>query len=224
MKYFKDKTAEQTFSLCLLISCVVLMLFCAIVRLCGGLWFAADLDGVPVPNEFWQEMIMALLLAFELVFVYKILCRTQWVVCIIISVLEALIGILIGYLTSENRLATNLFYMACILIIPILFVRKWWSIFENALLYGLSTLYGIVFLVGRIGNTDIGTYNFIVNVLSAIDFKIFFVALYLFINYFGGIKIWKWTIFRKDLKTRKTPMAVVVPFGSSATKNPPTKT
>lgn len=224
MRYFKNKTAEQTFSICLLISCVALMLFCAIVRLCGGLWFAADLDGVPVPNEFWQEVIMGLLLAFELVFVYKILCRAKWSVCVIIAVVETIFGILIGYLTESNRIATSLFYMACILIIPIFFVRKWWSVLENALLYGISTLYGIVFLVGRIGNTDIATYNFIINVLSAIDFKIFFVALYLFINHFGGIKLWKTTIFKKDLRTRKTPTEEVVPFGSSATKNPPTKT
>lgn len=224
MKYFKDKTAEQTFSLCLLISCVAIMLFCAIVRLCGGLWFAADLDGVPVPNEFWQEVIMGSLLIFELVFVYEILCRAKWLVCIIIAVTETAIGILIGYLTGSDRLATNLFYMACILIIPIFFVRKWWSILENALLYGLSTLYGIVFLVGRIGEIQYGNYDFIINVLSTIDYKLFIVSLYLFIYYFGGVRIWKWKIFNKDLRTKKILTAEGARSGLWATKNPRTKT
>ena len=77
MKYFKDKSAEQIFTLCLLVSCVIVMLFCAIVRLCGGLWFTADLDSVPVPSEFWQQFIKACLLVFELSFTYKILCRTN---------------------------------------------------------------------------------------------------------------------------------------------------
>lgn len=57
-EYFRSKNAEQIFTLSLLIGCVGVMIFCAIVRLCGGLWFTADLESVPVPNEFWQTIIM----------------------------------------------------------------------------------------------------------------------------------------------------------------------
>lgn len=191
-EYFSDKTGEQIFVLCLLISCIAVMLLCVIARLCGILWFAADLTAVPVPSEFWQEVIMAALMIFELLFVYKILCRTKWWICFCISVIETLIGILIGYLTDGNNIATNIFYLACILIIPIFFVRKWYSILENALLYAISMLYGVIFLVGRIGGVDENSaYNFIYNVLGTIDYKIFIVSLYLFIKYFGGIKLWK---------------------------------
>lgn len=203
-EYFSNKSGEQIFVLCLLVSCVAVMLLCVIARLCGILWFAADLEIVPVPNKFWQEVIMAALMIFELLFVYKILCRTKWWICFCISVIETLIGILIGYLTNGNNIATNIFYLACILIIPIFFVRKWYSILENALLYAISMLYGVIFLVGRIGGVDENSaYNFIYNVLGTIDYKIFIVSLYLFIKYFGGIKLWKTQkrlIFQTDLK------------------------
>ena len=203
-EYFSDKSGEQIFVLCLLVSSVAVMLLCVIARLCGILWFAADLEAVPVPNKFWQEVITAALMIFELLFVYKILCRTKWWICFCISTIETLIGILIGYLTNGNNIYTNIFYLICILIIPIFFVRKWYSILENALLYVISMLYGIIFLVGRIGGVDENSaYNFVYNVLGTIDYKLFIVSLYLVIKYFGGIRLWKTQkrlIFQTDLK------------------------
>ena len=203
-EYFSDKSGEQIFVLCLLVSSVAVMLLCVIARLCGILWFAADLEAIPEPNRFWQEVIMAALMIFELLFVYKILCRTKWWICFCISVIETLIGILIGYLTNGNNIATNIFYLICILIIPIFFVRKLYSILENALLYVISMLYGIIFLVGRIGGVDENSaYKFVYNVLGTIDYKLFIVSLYLVIKYFGGIRLWKTQkrlIFQADLK------------------------
>lgn len=200
--YFSSKTPEQILSLCLLIVTSFAMLLCVIARLCGCLWFAADLTSVKEPSRFWQEVIKGALLVFELVFVYKILCRASWLVCFGIAVVETLVGILLGK-TISNTIVSNLFYMACILFIPIFFVRSWFSLLENAILYCLSMLYGIVFLVGRIGGIgDLG-YSFIESVLGAIDFKLFFVALYLVVKYFGGIRLWKTQkrlIFQKDLR------------------------
>lgn len=200
--YFHSKTPEQIFSLCLLIVTSFTMLLCVIARLCGCLWFAADLTSVKEPSRFWQEVIKGALLVFELVFVYKILCRASWLVCFGIAVVETLVGILLGE-TISNTIVSNLFYMACILFIPVFFVRSWFSLLENAILYCLSMLYGIVFLVGRIGGIgDLG-YSFIESVLGAIDFKLFFVALHLVVKYFGGIRLWKTQkrlIFQKDLR------------------------
>ena len=200
--YFSSKTPEQILSLCLLIVTSFTMLLCVIARLCGCLWFAADLTSVKEPSRFWQEVIKGALLVFELVFVYKILCRASWLVCFGIAVVETLVGILLGE-TISNTIVSNLFYMACILFIPVFFVRSWFSLLENAILYCLSMLYGIVFLVGRIGGIgDLG-YSFIESVLGAIDFKLFFVALYLVVKYFGGIRLWKTQkrlIFQKDLR------------------------
>ena len=97
--------------------------------------------------------------------------------------------------------------MACILFVPIIFVRKWYSILENILLYAISMLYGVIFLVGRIGGIDdTAAYNFVVGVLGTIDYKLFIVSLYLVIKYFGGIKLWKKQkrlIFQADLPMKK---------------------
>ena len=202
-EYFSNKTGEQIFVLCLLVTCVAVMLLCLITRLCGVLWFAADLEAIKEPSKFWQEVIKGALLVFELIFVYKILCRASWFICFIIAVLQTVCIIIIGCF-SNNTIITNIFNMACILIIPIFFVRKWWSILENALLYGISMLYGIIFLVGRIGIfNDESAYNFIVSVLGTIDYKIFIVCIYLVIKYFGGIRLWKTQkrlIFQADLR------------------------
>lgn len=190
--FFRTKTPEQTFSFILLIFSLLLMFLCAIARLAGILWFSADLSSVETPSRFWQEFISAALLIFELIFVYKILCRTKWSICFAIAIAEALTGILIGYLTCGNETINNLFYMICILFIPVLFRREWFSIIESAILYAVSMVYGILFCVGRIGDVSQEfTYNFIYGVLGAIDFKLFFVVLYLVVKNFGGIRLWK---------------------------------
>lgn len=189
--YFKNKTGEQIFALCLLISVILLMLFCAIVRLCGGLWFAADLSKITAPSKFWQETVKATLLVFELLFVYKILCRTSFFTCFGIAIAETLVGILLGE-TVNNSIVSNLFYMACYFIIPLCFRREWFSLLESAILYGLQILYSVLFMVGRIGGIDENAaYTFAFGIISAIDYKLFIVAMYLFIKYFGGIKLWK---------------------------------
>lgn len=189
--YFKNKTGEQVFSLCLLISVTLIMLFCAIVRLCGGLWFAADMSKITAPSKFWQETVKATLLIFELLFVYKILCRTHFFTCFCIAIAETLVGILLGE-TVNNSIVSNLFYMACYFIIPLCFRREWFSLLESAILYGLQLLYSVLFMVGRIGGIDENAaYTFAFGIISTIDYKLFIIAMYLFIKYFGGIKLWK---------------------------------
>lgn len=193
-EYFRTKTSEQIFSLCLLIGIVALMLFCAIVRLCGGLWFMADLSGIKEPSKAWQEIIKGALLTFELVFIYKMLCRTKWWVCLIISIAETGLGILISYFarnTGYGQIFVNIFYMLCMFAIPLPFVRHWFSLIDSAVVYGLGILYSLTFMVGRIGNLEIGTFNFVMSVMGTIDYKLFMVSLFLIINYFGGIRLWK---------------------------------
>lgn len=201
-EYFNKRTSEQIFSLCLLIGIVVLMLFCAIVRLCGGLWFTADLSSIKEPNEAWREIIKGALLTFELIFVYKLLCRANWWICFIISVVETGIGIMLGY-TISNEIVTNIFHMACLFIIPLPFVRHWFCLIDCVVLYASEILYSLLFMVGRIGSLDVNAgFNFVYSVLGAIDSKLFTVAIYLAIKYFGGIKLWKRQkrlILQKDL-------------------------
>lgn len=203
-EYFSDKSGEQIFVLCLLVGSIAVMLLCVIARLCGILWFAADLEAIPVPNDFWQEVVMVLLLAFELIFVYKILCRASWKICFIIAITQAIICELLGLFIENSNTIINIFNLICYFIIPIFFVKHIFSIVESAILYGLELAYAVLFLVGRIGNIDIdAAYNFIYNVLGTIDYKFFIVSLYLVVKYFGGIKLWKTQkrlIFQKDLR------------------------
>lgn len=206
-EYFSTKTGEQIFSLCLLIAVVAVMLFCAIVRLCGGLWFTADLDSIDEPSVFWQEVIKGALLIFELIFTYKILCRTSWFISFCIAFVETVIGIVIGSFIETEYILT-IFYFLCTMIIPVCFVRSWKTLLESIIFYAICSLYGLIFLVGRIGNisiTESYSTNFIYSVLGSIDYKLFFVCLYLIIKYFGGFKLWKKQkrlIFQTDLTTK----------------------
>lgn len=184
---FRKKTPEQVFSFCLFIGCFALMFFCAIVRLCGGLWFSADLSQIEEPSAFWQEVIMALLFVFEAIFVYKILCRTKWIWCFLMSVAQLLLVFL-----SKNIIIDNIINLSAYFIVPFIFKRKWITLLESLILYVLVIIYAFIFLYGRIGVIgEVQTHNFIFNVLGSFDYKLFFVSFYLFIKNFGGIKLWK---------------------------------
>ena len=205
-EYFKSKTAEQIFSLYLLCGIVLTMLFCAIVRLCGGLWFSADFSQITAPSKEWQEAIKGALLIFELLFVYKILSRTSFLLCFFIATIETLIGILLGEFVN-NVIISNLYYMACVIAIPALFVRRWYALLDGVILYAMAMLYGIAFSVGRIGGVNAAfAYDFVVSIIGTIDYKLFIVSLYLFVKYFGGIRLWKTQkrlIFQRDLSNVK---------------------
>lgn len=194
-EYFRTKTSEQIFSLCLLIGIVTLMLFCVIVRLCGGLWFTADLSSIKEPSRLWGNIISGILLSFELTFAYKLLCRRNWLICIALALAQTGLNLIIGYTvenTETKQLIINIINLVCIFVIPLPFVRQWFSLIDSAFVYAVEMLYSMLFLVGRIGSLDTeASYNFIYSVLGIIDFKLFVVALFLAINYFGGIRLWK---------------------------------
>ena len=134
------------------------MIICLIARLFGLLWFSFDLSKIVEPSKFWQEIVKGILLLIELVLIYRILCRTSSFLCFFLALGETLVGILLGE-TINNYVVSNLFYMACILFIPVFFVKTWFSFLENVIMYAICMLYGIVFLVGkRMENPD-GSYG-----------------------------------------------------------------
>lgn len=204
--YFSTKTPEQVFTFCLLITISSFMLLCAIARLCGVLWFAADLTAIPLPSKFWQEVIKGALLTFELTLIYKLLIGRPSAMCFSIALAETIIGILLGEFVN-NVIISNLYYMACVIAIPALFVRRWYVLLDGVILYAMAMLYGIAFSVGRVGGVNAAfAYDFVCNVIGVIDFKLFFVALYLFVKYLGGIRLWKTQkrlIFQRDLSNVK---------------------
>lgn len=186
-EHFRKQTPEQVFSFCLFVGCFALMLFCAIVRLCGGLWFTADITTIEEPSKFCKDVIMGALFVFEATFIYKILCRTKWIYCFLIGV-----GELILFQIFKNQLVSNIINLAMYFIVPYLFQRKLWTLLETLIVYLFLNLYTICFLYGRIGFVDGKQgYNFITSILGSIDYKLFIVSLYLYIKNFKGIKLWK---------------------------------
>lgn len=206
-EHFGNKTGEQIVSFFMFVFTVAIMFFCLIARFCGILWFAADLESIKEPSRFWQEIIKSGLLIFELVFIYKILCRKPWIICFAIALAQSAVVAVIVF-TTNNSILSNIFNMACILFIPIFFVKSWFSLLENAILYLISMLYGVIFLMGRIGGiSGTSAYGFTENIFGMIDYKLFIVSLYLFVKYFGGIKIWKKQkrlIFQTELNKTQT--------------------
>lgn len=189
--YFKKKTPEQVFSFCLFVGCFILMLFCAIVRLCGGLWFTADTSTIKEPSEVWQDIIMGALMVFEATFVYKILTRTNWLWCFLISV-----GQLILVYFAPIPLVANIINLLGYYVVALCFRKHWVSLIETTIIYLLGFAYSALFLVGRIGYIDGSqAYNFVYNIFGLIDFKLFIVSIYLFIKNFGGFKLWKIWLF-----------------------------
>lgn len=189
-EHFRKKTPEQVFSFCLFVGCFMLMLFCAIVRICGGLWFTADTSIIKEPSEFWQSVIMSSLLLFEITIVHKILSRKSWLFAFLLSLSQLALVILVENNTIDS-IINLLYYFVPHLIIH----RKWKTLFESAFVYLTILLYSLLFLVGRISFVDgKQAYNFITSVLTTIDLKLFVVSLYLFLKNFGGVKLWKWKI------------------------------
>ena len=118
---------------------------------------------------------------------YKILCHTRWSVCILIPIIQTVV---LEFIPSE--LPINIINLITYLVIPLCFRRDIWSLIDSAVLYATSLLYSLLFLVGRIGTVDDGAgYNFVYSVLGSIDYKIWYVVVYLIQKYCGGIILWK---------------------------------
>jgi hypothetical protein len=200
-EYFKNKNPNQIFSLCLFVTCIIVMVICVIARLFGILWFNADVSSIKIPSIFWQNRIMNLLFIIELVFVYKILCRIKWLYCLIISIVQTII---IHFINSET--IANILNIIFIVIIPVVTTKSLFTIFDSICLYILMFLYSIIFLYGRIGSIELNSsYNFIYSIIGSIDYKLFIISIYLFVQSFGGVKLWKSQkrlIFQKDLLTK----------------------
>lgn len=214
----KKQTPEQILTFVLMVVCFSVMLICALVRLTNTDWLLVELTKIPIPSEFWQDRIMNVLFIFEMVFVYKTLCRIKWKWCLFFSIVQTIIIIF-----TPEELYANILNLCIILLFPILCTRKLSVIIDSIFLYALMTIYGLLFSVGRLGELSIdNAYNFTYNVAGLIDYKLFIVFIYLFIKYNGGIKLWKTQkrlLLQVDLKAKKKKemLTQAVPSGSSET-------
>lgn len=186
LKYRESHTDEQVLSMVLIISCIILTMFFAIVRLCNGLWFRyIDFNSVKLPSFIIQQHIMMILQIFEMLFCYKLLLRTSWLISLILAIIHTVLSGYIPY--PYNIIVCNIFWLSCGLITT----KSWKTIVDFIFLFTVISLYGLLFVNGLFTTFSAQNSNFLYNVLGTIDYKLFIVSLYLIINYFGGIKLCK---------------------------------
>lgn len=163
------------------------MAISALARFFGILWFQADLEAIVEPSYEVQQVIFAVLKVFELIFAYKILCKIGWNWCFLFAVIHVLV---VGFF---DGLVSNLLDMAFIILLPLVYNYTEWkiSLRDNIIFYILVFAYSATFMFGRVGNVFDAKMNFMVTMLSSIDYKILFVAIYLVVKMYGGIKLWK---------------------------------
>ena len=179
--------ANRLFAKSLLLVCLFVMLTSAVARFFGILWFQADLSAIQEPSFLVQQAIFAVLKVFELMFTFKILCKTDWKCCCALSVLQVVV---VGFL---DGVIANLVDMAFIVLLPLAYNKADWkvSLRDNILFYLLVLGYSATFMFGRVGMVYDAKMNFAVQILTIIDYKILFVAIYLVVKLYGGIKLWK---------------------------------
>ena len=176
------------------------MVLCALVRMCGSTYLAADTDFIEIDNVVVQLIIKFILLFVEMLFTYKILCKTKFWICAIIAVVEIII---IGCIPNAAIvfIVEVVFYVA----VPVIITKDKYTLIDCAALFTITSLYSFLFCYGRFGNiSEYYTYSYIHGVLSTIDYKLLFVAIYLIIKNFGGIKLWK--AQTRKLFQRKIPL------------------
>lgn len=167
--------------------CIFIMLLTAVARLFGVLWFAADTAAVEVPSDTVVAITFSALKVFELLFTHKILCRIRWRWCLLIAIMQTVI---VGFLTGVAATVVDFLFIVAL---PVLFnYDDWWhSLIDNVFFYTLITLYGATFLFGKVGLVYDASYDFVLGILGIVDYKMFFVVIYLVVKINGGIKLWK---------------------------------
>ena len=185
---------QSAFSCTLFYSMLASTVVCALFHLFGLDWFQPQLSQVQV-DEVWQQVIMASLKVFELVFVLKMLTLRPWWLCLILAAVEVA-GV--GFIPQDYQWVADLLF----LLLGSVLIRK------GNKLHGLEdfvfiqivmNLYGILFLVAKhgvdilIGIADINdqVYSFISAVAGCIDYKLFVVTIYAYSKYKGGFRLWK---------------------------------
>lgn len=186
--------ANRLFAKSLLIICISFVLLSLVSRLCGKLWFNLDPSIVPEISYTMQVIILTLLKLVELTFIFMILCKTKTSICFTMALVETIIS---GFLSG---IILNIFNLFCIIVIPILFNRKDWKhcLIDNIILYVVLFLYSATFLFGRMGTIIDAKFNFVVQVLCTIDYNVFIISIYNVVKLFGGIKLWKIKLFKRD--------------------------
>lgn len=179
--------AKQIFVAGMFYAFVILTVIAFLFHLFGLDWFESNVTIPDIP-EVWQQVVLACLKCFELVFIYRILAHTGWIACAMIAVVH--VG-LVGFIPEGlwQTIADAGFMLA----VPfVLRHDKGYAVLDFLFLYILLSLYGVLLLVAKFGGiSGQDGYSFYANVVATIDYKLFIVTIYAYIKFTGGFKLWK---------------------------------
>lgn len=181
-----EYSSKATFWTSMFYTFLTLTVLAAIFHLFGLAWFEQTVT-IQEPAVILQKFIKALLKVFELVFVYQILVRQGYVISSFISILQVLI---IGFIPVNYQCFVDLAVM--LLVVLIFRDNKWQGLIDFVALFILMNGYSSLVQLAKFGSIHIEyTYSFYAGIISLIAYKLFIVTLYMFIQYRGGIRLWK---------------------------------
>lgn len=179
LKHWIDNTSEkEKFSILFFFTIVALMVVFAIFRFCGIGYFANDYPEHEL-NFVAQEIIMFALKWFELFFVIMCLAKIKWWKLLILSFIWANV-----YWFVSNQITTFILDIIYAVFIPFVlnkFQAKY--ITYGILLTILICAYQFLMLFARYTIDLSAKFNYVALIASVLDYKLFIVALYIFIYY-----------------------------------------
>ena len=180
--------SKKTFVAGLFYLFVILTGVAFLLRLFSLDWFDSTIVDIEEPDKESQWIILGLLKTFELVFTYKILTKGRFFICILIAVIQTIVTPWLG--AGFVQSLADFFLM---FIIPLIMRKdKINALVDVISLNIIMCLYGLLFLIGKFGvYSSNQIYSFYANVLGMMDYKLFIVTLYLYIEFKGGIQVWK---------------------------------
>lgn len=183
-RYLRTKTAKQVVTFYMFVGMFVINIIACIFRLCAFDCLYAVFMDIPAPTKFVQQIIMAILLLYEIYVLNCVIYDIRRILVFVISIIEVVIT------AFTNNICDNLIMLFGYIILPIIVHKNYKYGIKGIIVYSAMLLYNIIFLYGRLGYISENLkYNFYINILLCIDYKIFIMVLLLFYKNWG-YKLW----------------------------------
>ena len=179
------KSPKQVFITGMFYAFIGMTIVAFLFHLFGINWFASTVETVPEPTEVVEQAVLAILKAFELLFVHRMLTHRSWLLCLILAIVQ--VGI-VGFIPSD--LFQKVTDFGIMLVVAIVFRKdKLRALGNFVVLAILMNIYSALMLVAKFGGiVEDFTYSFYANIASLIDYKLFIVTVYLYTKYRKEVK------------------------------------
>lgn len=189
-----------------LITCVIMLFLCIILKLFGFQWFNLDTD-IPILKEIDKIVSTDIILSFFVTLLFKTI--NGLLVCSIVTkdvkiVLKHLYLIIIVSITSMvlNFLNINSFILDTIGLYIVCFLIGYHSIINYLLTFILNIIFQCVSLYIKNLGISFTYYGFIENKILSIDYYIMLIITYLHLKKGGNIKCGEMIRFGSSLANR----------------------